>query len=299
VYLQYGTTDEETNRFNVFKDNLAKIDLKNRDEATMGGRATHGVTKFADRTQDEFRVLLGYVPNDIAEKDKAVEQSAATERSETSAGTNATFANWVGIYTTPVKNQGYCGSCWAFSATEQIESDSIIAGLTTKYDYFSEQQIVDCDNGDFGCGGGDTETAYIYVKNTGGIEKAEVYPYVSKDGISTNCTSDSSEYVVTVDHYSHVFGEDFMVEYVLETGPLSVCLDASNWASYENGILHNCGQDVDHCVQVVGVDTDQNYWIVRNSWGTDWGVDGYIFLNLYNNTCDITNDPTHVKPSAV
>lgn len=118
--------------------------------------------------------------------------------------------------------------------------------------------------------------------------------------------------------------EDSMKSHVLSKGPLSVCLDASTWSTYESGVVTSCGTDVDHCVQVVGVDSDQGYvmfltqiltrsifphhilplfvstfthryWIVRNSWGESWGESGYIRLKLDANTCDITYDPTYVK----
>jgi C1A family cysteine protease len=72
--------------------------------------------------------------------------------------------------------------------------------------------------------------------------------------------------------------EETMAHHMLQTGPLSVCLAASTWSSYKSGILSKCATDVDHCVQAVGVNLDEEYWIVRNSWGTDWGVDGYIYL---------------------
>ena len=89
-----------------------------------------------------------------------------------------------------------------------------------------------------------------------------------------------------------------MIDYVLGTGPLSVCLDASTWSSYTSGIVTAaaCGTDVDHCVQAVGLNEDDGYWIVRNSWGTSWGLDGYIWLELGTNACQITTDPSYVVP---
>jgi C1A family cysteine protease len=84
-----------------------------------------------------------------------------------------------------------------------------------------------------------------------------------------------------------------MINYVLAKGPLSICLAASTWSSYTSGIVSSCDKNVDHCVQVVGVDTDNDYWIVRNSWGTDWGESGYIYLKTGQNTCYITYDPTY------
>jgi cathepsin O len=77
-----------------------------------------------------------------------------------------------------------------------------------------------------------------------------------------------------------------MKSYVKSTGPLATCLDASNWASYTSGVLSVCGTDIDHCIQVVGISisSDSSYWVVRNSWGTDWGLDGYIYLEYVSST---------------
>jgi hypothetical protein len=108
------------------------------------------------------------------------------------------------------------------------------------------------------------------------------WPVLSQD-TSQICEVNSSEYVVTVTSYSYFDNEADMAEYVLTTGPLSVCLAADNWDSYESGVLSVCSADVDHCVQIVGVDLDQGYWLVRNSWGTDWGLDGYIQLEYVSN----------------
>ena len=95
--------------------------------------------------------------------------------------------------------------------------------------------------------------------------------------------------------YSTIKGESSMASYMQSTGPLSVCLDASNWNSYTGGILSVCGKSVDHCVQAVGVNAATGgYWKVRNSWGTTWGESGFIRLAYGANTCDITSDPTWV-----
>ena len=85
-----------------------------------------------------------------------------------------------------------------------------------------------------------------------------------------------------------------MMDYVLALGPLSICIDASTWDTYVRGVVSVCGQVVDHCVQIVGVDREKNVWKVRNQWGTDWGEDGYIYLQAGQNMCALTHDPTFV-----
>lgn len=207
-----------------------------------------------------------------------------------------TSVDWSGVLTTPVKDQGYCGSCWAFSATEQIESDSIRTLGQSTSSLLSPEQITQCDQTSYGCDGGWTERAYTYVKNAGGLETNADYPYTSSSGVTGTCHSEASKYKITVTGYTTISGETNMANYVLSTGPLSVCLDANNWNSYKSGIMTQCGKQVDHCVQAVGVDTGSNgYWKVRNSWGTSWGESGYIRLAYGQNTCDITNDPTYTK----
>ena len=255
--------------------------------------AVHGVTRFADMSPEEFKKnFLGFrEPKTSFKKNFA---SAPARPQDT------TSVDWSGTYTTAVKDQGYCGSCWAFSATEQIESDSIRAGLLTTSDTLSPQQIVSCDQVDYGCNGGNTETAYQYVKVNGGLTTDAQYPYTSYWDVTGTCST-SFTTVVTVSGYSTLSGETEMESYVLSTGPLSVCLDASTWSSYQSGIVSAkaCGTDVDHCVQAVGVNLDDGYWIVRNSWGTDWGLDGYIWLETDANACYITYDPTYVTPTSV
>jgi len=283
----YSSSEEEIKRFNYFLDNLKIADSRNEAEAKNGGSAVHGVTKFSDLSQAEF--ASKYLKSDKTMKTN----SAPVANIKTSLTT--TFVDWTGIYTTPVKNQGYCGSCWAFSATEQIESDSMRT-LSTSY-ILSPEQIVDCDKSSLGCSGGWTEHAYNYVKRTGGIVTEADYPYTAYFGTAGTCSYTQSESVITVSGYTTISGEDNMATYVQATGPLSVCLDASSWNSYTGGIMSVCGTDVDHCVQAVGVypasASDGGYWKVRNSWGTSWGESGFIQLAYGQNTCDITSDPTY------
>ena len=135
------------------------------------------------------------------------------------------------------------------------------------------------------------------MKGEGGLETNSDYPYTSYYGKTGTCSAVKSKEVIGITGYTTINGETNMANYVLSTGPLSVCVDASSWNSYTGGIMTKCGNRVDHCVQAVGVNTGANgYWKVRNSWGTSWGESGYIRLAYGQNTCDITNDPTYVAP---
>ena len=290
----YSTDDEEKMRYSNFKDFLYLIDVRNYNEYVNGSwSCTHGITKFADLSEDEFKTTyLGYISNDTINSDNNMTViSVPTYRGD------KTIVDWSDTYTTPVKDQGYCGSCWAFSATEQIESDSIRAGLLTTDDLLSPEQIVQCDSVDAGCNGGDTQNAFNYVNVVGGLEYEYDYPYTSYYDKTGTCDSDSSKYVVTVDKYSIIEDEDSMISYTLSTGPISVCLAASTWSSYVSGIVSACDDNVDHCVQAVGINTEEGYWIVRNSWGVDWGNSGYIYLQSGVDMCAISYQPIYTEVS--
>ncbi len=282
----YATMEEENHRFNTFLENLKVADLRNEREKKAGGSAVHGITQFSDMSQAEFESTM--LTADASMK-------STTAQVDTSLGapdTTASLVDWSGKLTTPVKNQGYCGSCWAFSATEQIESDSM--RLLGKSWVLSPEQITQCASGCYGCNGGYTEKAFTYAEGHA-IDLESAYPYTSYNGKTGTCAPPNSG-VVKVSSYTKVSSESAMASYVQGTGPLSVCLDASAWNSYTGGIMSSCTKNVDHCVQAVGVDASSTgYWKVRNSWGTSWGESGYIRLKYGQNTCNIAYDPTYTK----
>lgn len=292
---RYDSADAEARRFEHFVENLRLADGRNDAEAASNGTATHGITKFSDLSQAEFAAHY-LTSNKKYDARSTIEVPAPMQ----AASVSSTAVNWAGSLTTPVKDQGYCGSCWAFSATEQIESDGMRT-LGTSY-ILGPQQIVSCDRTSEGCDGGWTSSAYVYVKAAGGLETEDSYPYASYQGLTHTCSADKSKEVLTVQSFTKITtGEAAMSSYVLSTGPLSVCLDASSWSSYTGGVLTVCGKQVDHCVQAVGVNigASEPYWIVRNSWGTSWGESGYIQLSYGSNTCNIASDPTWTVVSKV
>ena len=289
---RYQTMEEETRRFYLFVENLKVADQRNAEEKKTGGSAVHGITKFSDLSQVEFETH--YLTSDPSMKSANRKKMGNLPPPKVGG-----LVDWTGVYTSAVKDQGYCGSCWAFSATEQIESDAM--RTLGKTFVLSPEQITQCDKTSSGCDGGWTERAYSYVQKAGGIETDEDYPYTSYQGVTGTCKSDSSKFVVTVNGYTTIDGESAMASYVQSTGPLSVCLDAARWNSYKGGIVTSCGNRVDHCVQAVGVDTSSSggYWKVRNSWSSDWGEDGFIRLEYGSDMCAITEDPTWADVSLV
>merc|ERR1712139_645403 len=209
----------------------------------------------------------------------------------------------MGGATTPVKDQGDCGSCWAYSATEGIESGLFMAG--GPLEELSEQQVISCDKQDLGCNGGDLPTAFDYVESAGGLDTEENYPYTSQTGRSGSCKVNTD--VVTVDDYQYAVApceggscssqdEDGLKAALAAHGPLSVCVNAESWNGYYGGVLSgSCSGSynaLDHCVQLVGYDTTAStpYWKVRNSWGTSWGENGFIRLPMGQNACGIADE---------
>jgi len=273
------THEEERHRFSVFKANLLLIDAMNLKDM----HATYGVTKFADLTPAEFKQL--YLMNVTLNKPIA---SVSNVHITPKLPTSFDWSSKGDI--TPVKNQGQCGSCWDFSATETIESVCHLAGYPLTQ--LSEQQILDCDTSDYGCNGGWPYNAYAYVIQAGGIETEADYPYTAQDG---TCQFNPSDIVCKPVKWQYVTqseDENAMQNFLYSTSPMSVCVDAETWQFYTGGVISQssgCGTSIDHCVQVTGWQQMQGMtvWNFRNSWGTDWGVSGYLYVQLGYDVCAI------------
>lgn len=191
---------------------------------------------------------------------------------------------------TPVKNQGSCGSCWAFASTETLESH--IALDTGKLLELSPQNIVSCNKnpdhcgGTGGCQGSIAELAYGYVIDNG-IALEKDYPYTSgTTGMTGQCRSHPPAANVTGFVKLEENNLDAVMTALATIGPLAINVDASKWSGYRSGVYDACkkGGDIDHVVQLVGYGTDPTdgaYWLVRNSWGTSWGEDGYMKLRRH------------------
>jgi len=201
---------------------------------------------------------------------------------------------------TDVYDQGQCGSCWAFSATEAIESQWALAGNTLTS--LSVQQVVDCDTKgqDEGCNGGDTPTAYQYVINQGGMNSWSDYPYTGEDD---SCSFKANNVKAKISSWEYVTknaNETEMQYALVAKGPLSICVDALSWQFYFGGIIQNlCGNDLDHCVLITGFDVRENVfyenvqiWNIRNSWGADWGENGYVWVQRDYDLCGVADEVT-------
>ena len=291
--------DEYGDKFKAFKMSLDKIDKRNLAESARGSSrntARHGITKFSDMTSEEFasKYLTAKKGNKENEAEAEVDLPVVKMASVSPYSGSLTEVDWSEIYTTKIRDQGYCGSCWAISAASQVESDAIIAGYWSTDKQLSVEQLLECDDSNFKCQGGWTESAFDYIKNNG-LESEDDYPYTAYYADTEKC-GDSENYVLGIEEFYTVANEDQLVDYVLGTGPISACVDSSTWDTYMDGIITDCGEDVDHCVQIVGVNVKESYWKIRNTWGEDWGEDGYIRLELGTNACGITTDPIYTVP---
>jgi C1A family cysteine protease len=284
----YDSNDEYQYRLAVFASNLEMIQTLN--EASNGG-ATFALNEFADLSPEEFRGYYnGYAP---------VEKTDRPQLELTDDVAAPSSFSWITEgKVTAVKNQAQCGSCWAFSATENIESVWMISkGLSpTTMKPLAPQQIVDCDKRDGGCNGGDTITAYEYVIQAKGMDTEASYPYKA---VNQACHFLPADVETTISSYKYATttkNEGDMQTATATVAPLSICVDAAQWQFYNSGVMtpSQCGTSLDHCVQIVGYDVSgaTPYWNVRNSWGANWGEKGFIRLEYGHNTCGCAEEAT-------
>jgi len=298
---KYKSQAEEKLRFKIFADGIETA--KKMTEESKGA-TQYGVTQFSDLTPEEFKHLYlmkevpeyQTVPGHELEVNTTKDIPSFWDWRYVTVGTPA----WAGSCVSAVYNQGQCGSCWAFSATEQIESMFCLQGHSGGVaDHFSMQQIVSCDTSCYGCNGGWTYLAYEYVISAGGIDSYSSYPYTCQTG---TCQFNPNAVQAKLGSWSYVGqnNEATMLSYITSTGPLSICVDAETWQYYQGGVVlgSSCGTSVDHCVQITGYNGNfQGYqaWIVRNSWGTSWGYSGYLYVQYGVNACCLASTPTTVQ----
>jgi len=271
--------EETAQRFNTFVENLKVIEEHN----AKGESWTMAVTEFADLTHEEFSALYKGLNNR--------DRSHMRSRNEyVPVGTPKDEVNWVTAgAVTPVKDQGQCGSCWAFSTTGGLEGASQLS--TGKLTSLSEQQLVDCAGsaGNQGCNGGLMDDGFEYIIKNGGLGLESDYSYTGKDG---SCKKVSS--AVSMTGYTDVKAKDEagLLSAVSER-PVSIAVDAGlGWQLYGGGVLKNCkGKQLDHGVLAAGYGTDggDDYWLVKNSWGKSWGEDGYIRLLRDMDACGLAD----------
>jgi C1A family cysteine protease len=276
---------------------------------------TVGHNQFSGMDADEFRAYLGLSGSrnnfasgmstlaevkclyDCVEHRKEVSKVATIkcvtgclDQNSLEAKSVPASVNWVtkgGV--TAVKNQGQCGSCWSFSTTGSLEGAYFVK--YGRLNSFSEQQLVDCDNRknggkDMGCNGGLMDNAFTWIEKNGGLCSEASYPYVSgttktAGTCATTCTNVPNSKVASYTDVPANSDEDMMA--ALAQQPVSVAIEADqqSFQLYKSGVFTGtCGTNLDHGVLVVGYGnlSGNDYYLVKNSWGTTWGDEGYIYL---------------------
>jgi len=293
----FKSDDEELRRFNIWKSNLDFI--KKHNEDADNGLHTFWVkmNKFGDLTAREFsKIYNGY--------NSSLRTSFTGSKYVHVYNSNFQVPDSVDWrtqgYVTPVKDQGQCGSCWAFSTTGSLEGQHFKA--SGKLISLSEQNLVDCSTkyGNQGCNGGLMDQAFTYIKENNGIDTETSYPYHAVD---QKCQYNPSNIGATDNGFVDVKSkdEDALKSAVGTVGPVSVAIDASHasFQLYSHGIYHEpfCSQTrLDHGVLAVGYGSEsgKDYWIVKNSWSETWGDQGYIKMSRNrNNNCGIATSASY------
>ncbi|XP_042452503.1 oryzain alpha chain-like [Zingiber officinale] len=269
--------DLDDDRFEVFKDNLRFVD-KHNAAAERGEHSFRlAMNRFADLTNEEYRAR--YLGNFSRRRRPAGGESNGRYRLREGDSLPDSIDWREKGAVVAVKDQGSCGSCWAFSTIAAVEGiNQIVTGDLIS---LSEQELVDCDTSyNQGCNGGLMDYAFEFIINNGGIDSDEDYPYKAQD--STCDTYRKNAHVVTIDSYEDVpVNDEKSLQKAVANQPVSVAIEAGGrvFQLYDSGIFTGyCGTSLDHGVTAIGYDTEdgKDYWIVKNSWGDSWGESGYI-----------------------
>ena len=287
---KYENVQELESRFAIFRENFQNIVSHNADRSQ---NFTMGVNQFTDLTPEEFKAQM------IRGLKAPVGSFGCGTFSNSASGAPASI-DWrtKGAVTT-VKDQGQCGSCWTFSSTGAMEGAWAIA--KGQLIDLAEQELVDCAGlkyGSAGCSGGEMEGAFKFIIENGQCA-ASSYPYTAKDGSCHSCTA--------VAHASSCYdvkpNDQLSLKAAVAKQPVAVAIEADTkyFQSYSSGVLtsSSCGTSLDHGVLTVGYgeENGQKYWLVKNSWGTSWGDQGYVKIGRSESTnnagiCGIAMDPS-------
>ncbi|XP_049398580.1 cysteine protease XCP1-like [Solanum stenotomum] len=265
----YKSIEEKLHRFEIFRDNLKHIDERNN----IVSNYWLGLNEFADLSHDEFKKM--YLGLKVQNEKRSNDEFIYSDFVDLPKSVDWRKKGAV----TDVKNQGSCGSCWAFSTVAAVEGiNQIKTGNLTS---LSEQELIDCDTKyNSGCNGGLMDYAFQFIVSQGGLHKEDDYPYLMEEGTCDEKREESE--VVTIDGYHDVPANDEQsLLKALANQPLSVAIEASgrDFQFYKGGVFDgHCGTALDHGVAAVGYGSTKglDYIIVKNSWGAKWGEKGFI-----------------------
>ncbi|KAM9220062.1 cathepsin F isoform 1-T1 [Dugong dugon] len=277
----YETKEETQWRMSVFANNMIRAQ---KLQALDRGTAQYGITKFSDLTEEEFRTI--YL-NPLLREDPGRKMRLAK------APKDPVPPDWdwrTKGAVTKVKDQGMCGSCWAFSVIGNVEGQWFLNRGTLLS--LSEQELLDCDKVDKACMGGMPSNAYSAIMTLGGLETEEDYSY---QGHLQACSFSAEKAKVYInDSVELSRNEDKLAAWLAKNGPISVAINAFGMQFYRHGIAHPlrplCSPWlIDHAVLIVGYGnrSDVPFWAIKNSWGTDWGEEGYYYLHRGSGACGV------------
>jgi len=284
--MKYQPSELESRRA-LFTSELARVKAHNAKNLSW----KEGVNKFSAMTADEKKAFHGISKGHLQAQKGSLKhaQSLPKDFKLKAASELPTNVDWrtSGIVST-VKDQGHCGSCWAFAATATIESH--VAKATGLLFDLSPEQIAMCSpnpdscGGTGGCAGATHEVAFEYLTNSDGFYQEFQYPYTSYTGTNNDCAIPAvGAPKATINGYVVLPSNEYtpLLNAIATVGPIAITVDASEWHSYESGIFNGCNQvnpDLNHGVVLVGYGTEdgQDYWLVRNSWNANFGEAGYI-----------------------
>lgn len=296
-YLCNYDKNEKLLRFDIFKKNYNLIQKHNKIS-----QFKLELNKFSTLTNQEYKNLLGLNNNLFNQKCNNMPNYDILKIKNNNLNNNDNFS-WVeNNKITSVKNQLNCGSCWAFSTIGAYENWYAIN--YNKLIDFSEQELVDCDNNDNGCNGGLMINGLNYIKNNG-ICSYEDYIYQAKQ--NNVCNNNCVKYPKINGCYNVPSNDNLLLKEAVLHNAVSIAIEADNlyFQHYKSGVIDDeikCGNNVDHGVLLVGYGEENGikYWLVKNSWGSDWGDNGYVKILRYDNNdkknsgvCGILSMPTY------
>jgi len=316
--VQYLNPSEEARRERIFYENAGFVERHNDDFKAGKESYTVALNKFADLTNSEFHTR--YLA--ITQEAKQIRLNYQCPVNFVDNGNTAASVDWRStanpqntVAVTSVKDQGSCGSCWSFGGAAAFEGAMCLSGQQdcTSWTGASEQQLVDCGNKDnsalgpyydMACNGGWIDNALYYILQTGYIDNYDSYPYVSgQTKKAGTCVADSANSAGSISNCGATVknSESDLTAALSQVGPVGIAIDAGGigFQLYSGGVYvsNTCSSSrLNHAVTAVGYGTldGQDYFTVKNSWGTVWGDNGYILMaRNRNNQCGVAATPAY------